>query len=1063
MTDFKKIFALASAALLALTAAAAPVSKEYVDNRVTEVRSDITNVSNKLDEAVSDLESKIAIGSTSQHYIYDDQSKPSTNLLDAAGQLFGLSLEEGRERGGVWQVSIVSNQVATTYFAKFIEQDGNVFRWSTNSVFDVELNLTNGEIVVTSYFNPQTNGTYRCDAGSDPLEDKLESFSYESGYEFVSLQFTRQGPSVKADQPYDKFVRKSAYDSDRSNHTVTGIKVNNGNMQHGDVSLTIPDTTNLATKQETAAAEDRAKAHAETYAKNKLYNTDAFDGNIYTPTSVVGRLNALEQTSQEIKHNVVYDLWSADRKQIIGGTGKKYLTHNEPYGAWEMVTTDLIKVYTNGTWSAETSLWTWKYYGNSYITYCPTNGAVCYDGIFVDNVATNLNPEVDDLGTVRNESVASGNRLTFVMAGEVRNPDVNDYLVFRSELAMRTVTGLRVDEETYLGGAPLFRHGDVTLPNYSAMINAVKNQDMETYWTSYTSNSIVGRVKTLEGGGANKAYLNQSPITDFTTGMNDASIVGNIMALKADYTTHQSSTNIAGYVATNSIDARVTKPFIKDLGFYDSNTVNTLIFEKVEQKRADYIYDNVDNPTQVMDSEGRLFRFGIEDLGGRFTATESSIGDEALGTYYYKGLGQGTNRWTNAYAKVIWYEPATGRMGDPGTVYEGAAEPGLMPTNCAAIPNIDSAYLKAAFTPQATTVPHPYSASYDEFARKSETDKIFAYTLDEATNAVPKMWLGGETKARAFNPLFQTSGQFYELTTDDPIWQPFSADNVIRIPADTREHSVFELGFDAKIPMAAAYKQYQFLVPSSVESLPAIGVTNIYNNIYDSNHKLFSLYPGRTEYAERPPFALNTAVRFRLQKHGMNTTLFATNLVGGGAAKTFTLPNNFNVAPRDWIEIRVSDIAAVAASQQMFVDLNSVYVKYGDDGARQKLVGPWAESYKKTSSLYADEGLHDGSSVILKKATADRYGVVMPDGQTIRINAETGKLEADAGGVDLQQVIDVIAKTNTTDIVGAVPSSVVGRAVNAQTRVGELETQVQELIGTISNLNTRIEAALNGQ
>lgn len=39
MTDFKKIFALASAALLALTAAAAPVSKEYVDNRVTELRS----------------------------------------------------------------------------------------------------------------------------------------------------------------------------------------------------------------------------------------------------------------------------------------------------------------------------------------------------------------------------------------------------------------------------------------------------------------------------------------------------------------------------------------------------------------------------------------------------------------------------------------------------------------------------------------------------------------------------------------------------------------------------------------------------------------------------------------------------------------------------------------------------------------------------------------------------------------------------------------------------------------------------------------------------------------
>ena len=124
------------------------------------------------------------------------------------------------------------------------------------------------------------------------------------------------------------------------------------------------------------------------------------------------------------------------------------------------------------------------------------------------------------------------------MAGEVRNPDVADYMVFRSELAARTVTGLRVDNETYLGGGPLFRHGDVTLPNYSAMIDAVKNQDMETYWTGYTTNSIVGRVKTLEGGGANKAYLTQSPITDFTAGMNDASIVGNIMALKGDYTTH---------------------------------------------------------------------------------------------------------------------------------------------------------------------------------------------------------------------------------------------------------------------------------------------------------------------------------------------------------------------------------------------------------------------------------------------------------------------------------------------------------------------------------------------
>ena len=64
---------------------------------------------------------------------------------------------------------------------------------------------------------------------------------------------------------------------------------------------------------------------------------------------------------------------------------------------------------------------------------------------------------------------------------------------------------------------------------------------------------------------------------------------------------------------------------------------------------------------------------------------------------------------------------------------------------------------------------------------------------------------------------------------------------MIRVPADTREHSVFELGFDAKMPMAAAYKQYSFLVPSSAESLPEIGVTNMYNSVYAGNHQLFSV------------------------------------------------------------------------------------------------------------------------------------------------------------------------------------------------------------------------------
>lgn len=808
-------------ALFAASASATPVSREYVDQRLTAA-------SNRLDEAVAGLESKIAAGSSSRYYIYDDGSKPSTNLLDAAGRLFELSLQDGRERGGVWQVSVVSNQVATTYFARFEGQDGCTFRWSTNGVFDVELCSTNGEITVTSHFGPQTNGVYLCEKGSDPLEDGLDGFRHESGYEFASLQFVRQGPSVKADQPYDSFVRKTAYDSDRSGGTVTGIKVNNGSVQHGEVSLAIPDTANLATKQETSDAEARARGYARGYADGRLYGADAFEGNDYTPTSVVGRVAALEQSSQEIKHNVVYDLWGTTRQSIITGDGKKYGTHNEPYGAWEMIAPGgILHVYTNGMYDAEASEWTWRAIGNNRMTYCPTNGAVAWNGSFVQNIQTNLNPEVDDLGTVRNPSVASGNRIDFVMAGDVKNPESSDNLVFRSELASRTVTGLRVDNETYSDGVtPLFRRGDVTLPGYTAMINAVKNQDMEAYWTGYTSNSIVGRVKTLEGGGANKAYLNQSPITDFTSGMNDASIVGNIMALKGDYTTHQGSTNIAGHVATNSIDARVTKPFVRDLGFYDSNTVNELIFEKVEQKRAEYVYDDVDNPTQVVDSEGRLFRFGIDDLGGTFLATQSGVGDEALGTYFYKGLGGGTNRWTNAYAKVIWYEPATGKMGDPGTVYEGAAEAGLVPTNCAVIPNIDSVYLKAAFTPQRTTIPHPYATHYDEFARKSETDRVFAYTLDEATNAVPRMWLAtSPTRGRGFNPLFTVFGQM-EITASGPSYQQFGAEHAIRVPFKTEENPQVELGFVAQIPSLAQYKCCSFVVPSSRETLPEIGFTN---------------------------------------------------------------------------------------------------------------------------------------------------------------------------------------------------------------------------------------------
>lgn len=71
-----------------------------------------------------------------------------------------------------------------------------------------------------------------------------------------------------------------------------------------------------------------------------------------------------------------------------------------------------------------------------------------------------------------------------------------------------------------------------------------------------------------------------------------------------------------------------------------------------------------------------------------------------LGKYAYSGLFNGTNFWTNAQSRKIWYESETGRIGDPsGYVYEGSAESkGLDPTHCDAIPSIDGD-IKAQFFP----------------------------------------------------------------------------------------------------------------------------------------------------------------------------------------------------------------------------------------------------------------------------------------------------------------------------------------------------------------------------
>ncbi len=110
-----------------------------------------------------------------------------------------------------------------------------------------------------------------------------------------------------------------------------------------------------------------------------------------------------------------------------------------------------------------------------------------------------------------------------------------------------------------------------------------------------------------------------------------------------EYTKYSDVTNVAGVVASNAIDTA----FIKGKNFYDKSEVDTIVENKVEQKRGIYIYDNVDTPTQVMDSNGYLYQFGIEFVGGYFVVT-SATEQVMFGKYTYMGLLNGTNVWKNA-------------------------------------------------------------------------------------------------------------------------------------------------------------------------------------------------------------------------------------------------------------------------------------------------------------------------------------------------------------------------------------------------------------------------------
>ena len=131
-----------------------------------------------------------------------------------------------------------------------------------------------------------------------------------------------------------------------------------------------------------------------------------------------------------------------------------------------------------------------------------------------------------------------------------------------------------------------------------------------------------------------------------------------------------------------------------------------------------------------------------------------------LGKYIYKGFLTGRYEWTNVNSNVIWYNPTTGGMGDPNASYEGSDEKkGLNPTNCAAIPSIETIYTTAVFTPQQSLDPHPYTEPYDRFARKKETDEQVYDVANTITNTWPELYVGVDSpEPRRFSPLYQVTG-----------------------------------------------------------------------------------------------------------------------------------------------------------------------------------------------------------------------------------------------------------------------------------------------------------------
>lgn len=1028
--------------------AAIPASREYVDTKVQQSEQKV------LQETTKYVDGKMS----ETTLLYDDKHLPPQNALDSNGNMYRVSTT--RAVGGKWTIGQVVEEQVVTYEASYVGNADNIFTWKKDDIFIVTYNLTNGVLNVKYSYGELKEGIYDCGTYNNPLKNKLEKFEYVSGYKFDSLNYVSQGPLVKEDTAYESLVKKSVYDVDRAN-TVTSV-----NGQKGAVVIDIPEVSDFAKKTyvdgQVGAAEGRMHA--------SVFTEDAYSRQ-YTEASIPGRINILEQTAKKQQQSLVNYLWSENMLQVMNAFGEIFDTVYETHGHWERTTIlnpDAVLEYYD-TASESDNLFIWKSSANHTMTYCPTNGAVTQDSLLLGYTATNLNPTYShELGSFTN--TVDRNILNFKKRGYVRAKTRKDIAVFEGQLADKTVTGISHDGMKNGDGSPKYETGKVLLPDYKTDYDSkFLTKDLDGDWTTdATDKSLVGIVKRLEIGGQNvTTNLTRVPMSDYlddVTQTND-SIVGTLYRVNRDFASKDSVKDIAEAEVTNKVD----KQFIKSKGFYDTNEVDTIIASKLDDKRIKYLYDDIDNPTQMVDSKGNLYHYGLENFGGRYELIYSVGGNANYGTYTYAGLIDGKNVWTNQNQKQIWYNPSTGAMGDPDATYEGSeSKKNLNPENCDVIPDINTANTKATFFKQISTEKQRYTQPYDKFAQNSAIQKTIDDKIDVITNNLPQLYLAESSVTRQFNPYFTVSPNFNPGVSENT-YVKITSSNTIKIPVDTVMNSTIELSFIAKLTYHNALNVVQNFIKSSNENvLPSIGPLKWSTEGYFDFGILYPTYES-VGIGYMPGFIKGNDVfiKIRLEKNSGPMTLFASNMVDN-VVKTFTGFVNVNRSKADYWTLQLDEGYNYNGDYMLNVD--SLVLKL--DNTEEKLIGQYASDYTKVNKLYADKELGNANGIKLELATPEKYGMVKPDGETIKINA-AGKLYAEntggGGGASTEEIVGMMSKTNITFFTLPTANSVVGKTLNNEQNIIAVSNKVETLDGISKEIleqlkayNTRLENALNG-